>query len=34
MKTKTTLMLMMLLFSISIYAQDYTQTVKGKIVLS
>ena len=32
MKTKTTLMLMMLLFSISIYAQDYTQTVKGKIV--
>jgi hypothetical protein len=31
MKTKTTLMITMLLFSITLFAQEYTQTVKGKI---
>jgi len=32
MRTKTTLMITMLFLSITIFAQDYTQNVKGKIV--
>ena len=32
MKTKTTLMITMLFISITLFAQDYTQTIKGKIV--
>lgn len=31
MKTKTTLMITMLFLSITLFAQEYTQTVKGKI---